>query len=212
MADKFKEKATKMLLVEGINDCFVIANLCTYFKVGKTFKIYDCEGSDSALKMLSSLIYSSEPMETIALVLDADEPDLLGRWSAVKGKLQSKGIVLPERPNISGTIIPATEESPRIGLWLMPDNQADGMLEDFCSKLATPDALLFAQECVEKAQDKRLTRFNQKHKSKSIIHTYLAWQEDPGKPLGQAITAGTLNPQHPIATNFMDWINKLFNS
>jgi len=33
------------------------------------------------------------------------------------------------------------------------------------------------------------------HKSKAVIHTYLAWQNEPGMPLGQAITARALNPE-----------------
>ncbi len=46
--------------------------------------------------------------------------------------------------------------------------------------------------------------------SKAKIHTYLAWQEEPGKPMGQAITAKVLHAESETAKVFVEWIKRLF--
>jgi hypothetical protein len=46
-------------------------------------------------------------------------------------------------------------------------------------------------------------------KPKARIHTWLAWQDEPGKPLGQAISAhGTLTPDLPAANVFAGWLDR----
>jgi hypothetical protein len=93
---------------------------------------------------------------------------------------------------------------------MWPNNQDSGMLEDFCAELAEPESLAFARECVEQAQQKKLTKFKQVHKSKAIVHTYLAWQKVPGNRLGQAITSQALLSNRSIANSFTDWLIRLF--
>jgi hypothetical protein len=93
----------------------------------------------------------------------------------------------------------------------MPNNRDLGMLEDFCAELAEPTALAFAKVCVENAEAQNVTTFNAVHRSKAIIHTYLAWQDEPGRPMGQAITAQALRPQTEIAVKFTNWLKRLFS-
>lgn len=84
------------------------------------------------------------------------------------------------------------------------------MLEDFCSQLAHPTGLSFAEKCVNDAKANDLTSFIETHKTKAVIHTFLAWQHEPGMPLGQAITARTLNPDNVLAKTFANWLTELF--
>ena len=76
-------------------------------------------------------------------------------------------------PDPGGTIIEGSSSEPKLGFWLMPNNQVSGMLEDFCAELAEPESLSFAQECVEQAQINNLSTFKEVHRSKAIIHTAL---------------------------------------
>jgi hypothetical protein len=55
-------------------------------------------------------------------------------------------------------------------------------------------------------------RFKEVHESKARIHTWLAWQEEPGKPVGQAITARYLDANMPHVRQLLDWIRELFIS
>jgi hypothetical protein len=92
----------------------------------------------------------------------------------------------------------------------MPNNQDSGMLEDFCAELAQPESLAFARECVEQAQARQVTTFKEVHRSKAVIHTYLAWHDEPGYPLGKAITSQALRPHTDVAVKFTNWLIRLF--
>lgn len=49
------------------------------------------------------------------------------------------------------------------------------------------------------------------HQPKAHIHTWLAWQEEPGTPMGLAITKRYLNADAPYVQQLMDWISRLFD-
>ena len=85
------------------------------------------------------------------------------------------------------------------------------MLEDFLMTMAKKDSISFASESVTSAKEKGLATFKKVHQSKAVIHTYLAWQDEPGKPLGQSITNHVLNPESLIAKIFTSWLVKLFS-
>jgi len=55
-------------------------------------------------------------------------------------------------------------------------------------------------------------RFSDLAKPKAVIHTWLAWQEEPGKPLGTAITAKYLDAGVPEVNDFINWLRQLFCS
>jgi hypothetical protein len=208
--DWCKHKGNRVLLVEGKNDCHVIGALCQAHDLPETFGIYQCDGDDKLFKRLDALI-PSENIEIIGIVLDADNPDFNARWQQVKALLTFYNYNTPKQPDPKGTLIASQDEKPRIGVWLMPNNQDTGMLEDFLMKLAQPNRIDWARHCVDSAQQKTFTSFKEAHHSKAVIHTYLAWQDEPGNPLGQAITAHALQPHTDIAHQFTDWLNRLFN-
>ena len=52
--------------------------------------------------------------------------------------------------------------------------------------------LVIIEECVDVGVAKRAATFKAAHYTKAVVHTYLALQDKPGKPLGQAITAESL--------------------
>lgn len=208
---RFKHEGSKVLLTEGINDCHVILALCKHYNIPETFGLYECGSDELALKRLTGLLATPDQIESIGIVIDADNPNLAAKWQAVKDRLHKSGITTnQEEQQLSGTIIPAANDLPKIGIWLMPNNQIDGMLEDFCSGLADPAVLSFAEKCVNDAKENNFTTFIDTHKPKAVIHTFLAWQNEPGMPLGQAITARTLNPDNELAKIFANWLTELF--
>ena len=148
--------------------------------------------------------------ECVGIVVDANT-DLAARWQAVRSRLERAGDVeVPVQPEPNGTIltIRQPERELKVGVWLMPDNQLSGMLEDFIA-LLTPegDELLdYAQQCVDELPHRP---FGQAE-SKALIHTWLAWQEEPGKPLGLAITFHYLDSHSPYALKFISWVRRLF--
>jgi len=201
----------KELLVEGKNDQHVIWNLCKQHNIPEVFSVRDGMGVDKLLRSIPVRLKISG-LEVLGIVLDADQ-DVAGRWRAVCEQLQRAGYVnLPDSPDSRGTII-YEEERPRVGIWLMPNNSSPGMLEDFVSYLIPDEDALKpkAENILNEIEDEGLARYGAHHQ-KAFIHTWLAWQETPGQPMGQAITARVLRADNEIVQIFVDWLNLLFNS
>lgn len=150
-------------------------------------------------------------LRTLGVVLDADEnPER--RWHAIGGRLAEEGYTsIPRQPARSGTIIDESGK-PRVGIWLMPNNQLPGMLEDFVVHLIPKDDVLRpkAQQVLDEIESQKLNRYPLAHHPKALIHTWLAWQRNPGQPMGQAITAHTLGRNEATAQSFANWLNTLF--
>lgn len=54
-------------------------------------------------------------------------------------------------------------------------------------------------------------RFPPAHKIKARLHTWLAWQEEPGKPMGLSITARYLDADALHAQQLIKWLRQLFD-
>jgi hypothetical protein len=117
---------------------------------------------------------------------------------------------VPTAPDPRGTIIEGPEGYPRIGAWLMPNNQTEGMFEDYLLPLIPVAALIFARETARMARTQGHGSYKEIHESKAVAHTYLAWQDEPGKPLGIAIKAGMFDLDSPRANDFIEWLRNLF--
>jgi hypothetical protein len=141
--------------------------------------------------------------------VDADV-DLQARWQPLRGILHQTGYELPQLPIASGMIL-SPNDLPRVGIWIMPDNQLPGMLEDFAARLVAPsDSLWRRAELTVDAIPAEKRRFPAERIAKAKLHTFLAWQEEPGKPIGLAITAKYLDPNAIQAQQFIDWLRTLF--
>ncbi len=53
-------------------------------------------------------------------------------------------------------------------------------------------------------------KFADAHMAKAQIHTWLAWQENPGLPFGTAITAKFLDADRDQAGILINWLKRLF--
>ncbi|EAZ91125.1 hypothetical protein CY0110_12697 [Crocosphaera chwakensis CCY0110] len=144
-------------------------------------------------------------------MVDADQ-DLQARWQAIRDKLKSVGYDnIPKNICPEGWIYEQTE-LPKIGVWIMPNNQLTGKLENFVSYLIPDDdqLQLKANEILDELETLKINGYNKKDKLKAFIHTWLAWQKKPGIPMGQAITANMLKNNPAIAEIFINWLKQLY--
>ena len=151
--------------------------------------------------------------DVVGIVIDANGC-LSGRWQSIRDKLCEVGYCnVPEDPNPKGTILEPSGAPfylPRAGVWIMPDNRSTGALENFLMGLIPQkDALRdYAVACVKDLPKPR--RFADKDEPKALMHTWLAWQEEPGRPYGTAITARFLDAGLPQADALASWLKRLF--
>lgn len=206
----FQHEGPRVLLVEGDTDGHVVAALAQHFEVPENFELLACGGAKEALRRFNGLVLKAG-QECVGLLIDANS-DLAARWRAVVDRLKNYDYELPGQPAREGLIIDSPSgRYPRLGVWLMPNNQVPGMLEDFCLELVEADKKSVAEEAVDLAGERGVSTFKAAHRSKAVVHTYLAWQDEPGKPLGQSITAQALRPDQPLAKSFAGWLERLFS-
>ncbi len=198
----------RLLLVEGKDDLFVVSNLLEENRVPQVFSIKELGGIDPLLEDLPTRL-KAQNEERLGVLIDADE-SLESRWRSVKNILTTAGYkTVPEAPDAAGTIL-REEDLPIFGAWLMPDNRASGMLEDFMRYLVPADDTLWkrAEACIASIPEDE-KRFGV-HRTKAQLHTWLAWQEEPGSPMGLAITKRYLDPNTVEARAFIQWLERLF--
>ena len=202
----------KLLLVEGNDDEHVFKHICGNRGIPRLDDVIPHEGDWDLLESLSGrLKASNEEGDVVGVVLDADA-DLDARWQSVRNRFITAGYQnIPDVPDPSGTILYSPGDSllPRAGVWIMPDNQTTGKLEDFLRVLVPQPNALFdhVNSSVDSIPN---VRFSQNDKPKAVIHTWLAWQKEPGKPYGTAITAHFLDPGLPQANVLVSWLERLF--
>ncbi len=210
-----KKPKPHQLLVEGKNDRHVIWALCNQYQLPETFSVEVAEekGTEGIEALLAGLpARIDEPkLQTLGIVVDADQ-DLRARWQAVRNRLMESGYqTIPTVPPPDGWVY-TQPDKPKIGVWLMPDNQLPGMLENFVAYLIPSDDSLRAkaETILQEIEQLKLNRYTPIHHPKALIHTWLSWQETPGMPMGQAITAQVLSCNAEIANKFVEWLKRLF--
>lgn len=209
------------LIVEGINDFHVIKNLAN-----KRLPVIDfgfdseCRlksflvvaGSKEELKEKFELTFEEADIQNIGIVVDANDTGAIATWHSIKRILENEGYEdLPNEPLTDGIII-LGENKPKVGVWIMPNNQASGYLEYFLANLIpTQDNLLpIVQQNVQHLLDNNLNRFTEIRRQKAEIHTWLAWQPTPGMPMGMAISANYFDCNTELATRFLTWLQAIF--
>lgn len=207
-----KDSPINYLLVEGKDDEHVMYSLLVHHKIPNKFVVDPVEGIDNLLDAFEVRLTLGE-FENLGIIIDANDK-LAERWQKIQQILKNTDYTnVPDEPDPFGTVI-KNRSHQIVGIWMMPDNAVSGKLEDFVSFLRPQDDVLWpvAVDIVQqvKAIETRL-RFRDVHESKAQIHTWLAWQEEPGKPMGTAITARYLDANAPHAQLLISWIRMLFD-
>jgi hypothetical protein len=204
--------AKRVLMVEGADDEHVVKHVCHTRGLGLIDTIHPYGGRVPLLDGIGPRLKESE-IAALGILLDADS-DLAASWTAIRDRLHGAGYAMPAQPEAAGTVVAAPVGKallPRVGVWLMPNNQVPGILEDFLRFLVPPGAPLFTH--VEQAVatiPAEHRRFTDLARPKAMMHTWLAWQETPGRPFGQAISARYLDPDLPSANAFAEWLHRTF--
>ena len=206
----------RRLLVEGGADKRVIPYLMEANGVewpkGDEPVVIEAQGSvDEILRLgVIEAELRATGLEALGVIVDADR-DAAVRWGEVKARCQGEFGNLPaDIP--AGGLKTVHENGPRFGVWIMPNNRFVGMLEDFLiSLMPTESKSLYglAQECVVDASSSGAP-FKTTHRSKAEIHTWLAWQDEPGKQLHEAVHHRVLDPNMPESQQFVQWFRELF--
>lgn len=210
-----------LLLVEGRDDLHVLSALAEIYEITETFSIKDTEGIERLFDDLPIVLATARhrelkfDIERLGVVIDANN-EISERWKSIYDILKAKGYPIKNKTDNNGLIIEDdSKEIPFVGVWIMPDNNKNGMLEDFFRDFIPENDKLISKVnlCIDEvSNDKELP--TPKPRSKAEIRTWLAWQEKSESRMGYALSdkKDHLNIHNENTVKFIDWIKRLFQS
>lgn len=199
----------RLLLVEGQDDKHVVLHIQRRLKKVKaalpSFGIADKDGITELVKSIPVEIKVAD-REALGILVDAND-DRIARWQSITDRLRQEGIRPPHDIDPNGTVFDHQELGLRLGVWLMPDNDSAGEIEDFAAKLipeSDPVWPLARQyiECIPDTHRPSKT-------TKAEINAWLAGRETPRR-MGEAISKGDLSLEGSSAELFASWLRRLF--
>ena len=206
------------LWVEGSDDDHTIRHLLIQHGIDYDHKTWPPKvpyirqaGNKDKLLRGVRLSVSASSGRSVGFVLDADS-SLQNRWRSMASHLQDAGVNAPEEIPFQGFVGESQTYRTRVGVWLMPDNQQEGTLEDFLRTLVEEaDPLLsHAQDSTTQARKRHGANFRDIDEKKAVLHAWLAWQRDPGLPYGTAIKARFFREDSEAAQRFVAWFRRVF--
>lgn len=235
------------LCVEGQNDLHVLVSLLYLYgakedkiwrKSGKkiifeekTIGIIPVGGfSGLIFDNLKSLL-KDENLKTVGVVFDNDPPEgrdrptSQSRWTALVASLRDHGYSILDGAEPKTMFNAAATDRngnpqcwPKISCWPMPSGSLTetGSLEMFFASMITTDQLWKYAENVVDNIDKPV-RFSDHKKFHAKVHSWLAWQENPGRPMGETIhkndkeytNKAQIDHKTGHAPAFIDWVRTL---
>ena len=202
----------KVLLVEGVNDKHVIRNLLKAHDLEDLITIRDKEGITNILATLKTEVDVNQ--DFLGIVVDANS-SLDSRWQSLVDRLKDGEIgyaKVSAKPVENGLILERQGFLPKLGVWVMPNNKLVGKIENFIRLLVAEEKenlWQIVEKVVSEIPDEEKL-FANKDLIKAQVHTFLAWQDEPGRPMGESITRRYFQIDAPEALNFVEWIRRLF--
>lgn len=109
-----------------------------------------------------------------------------------------------------GLVFPHSDGLADLGLWVMPDNQQEGMLEDWikhCIIQAEQPVFQHATKVIESLDS---PKFKPIHRSKAEVATWLAWQKSPGHGLYYALEEQLIDPNNTLFLGLTNWLAHIY--
>ena len=200
---------TRLLLVEGPSDRQAVQNLRKRFRGKHSIPEFVIKEARSVDRLLSIIEAEIDVPGRIALGILVDANDAVAeRWNAVTERIRcARPDMSPGNPVTDGTIL---KGSPDVGIWLWPDNESEGELEDFVARMIPNDDPVWPlsrQYIGDIPKEHR--KFTAKKAVRAKVHAWLATRETPGF-MGSAVGEGDLEVDGPLVTRFVDWLRNLF--
>ncbi len=206
--------ASGLLVVEGQNDLHLVRHLARGDGSAGAldFEFHDAQGVDRLLASVRGFVNQND-YKNVGFLADADA-DATERWRQIITRISraNADIGLPPSPSPDGTIIPEdpVAQSPRIGIWIMPDNESVGELEDFAAQMipSSDPVWPLAQAYIDNIPPEA-RKFDDSAIVKAHVHAWPAARRRTGL-IGRAVSDGDLNVEGQLTQRFLAWLSRLF--
>lgn len=221
MDEKIPE--TQLLYVEGSNDKWVVISLLEEYGHKDIINVQNIGSCEQAINAFELKVSNPVETERIGLIVDADDK-IDKRCKGIVKAFENNGITITddELMQENGFVADVMNQSGatiKVGVWIMPNNNDEGMLEDFLFNKIETDNVLFA--CVEPVlqdlEDKATSDSNLKnlmykpvHRKKAKIHSYMSWSNPPDLSMGMAIHKKIFSRTSEEEKLFKAWLCDLY--
>jgi hypothetical protein len=153
-------------------------------------------------------------LERIGVVVDADQ---LAHGSGYAKTLQRFTEALAQSGYhhnpavVAGLAFAHQDGLADLGLWIMPNNADEGMLEDWIKQCLHPgEGPLYQHAELSIDAIPGGPKFQPLHRSKAEVATWLAWQKKPEHGLYNAAQPDLLNTSAPLFAEMHAWLKHVF--
>lgn len=183
------------------------------------------KGSDSQVIDSITVAVKSSGKHPVGFVVDSDTT-VERRWLQIRAKLAAVDVELPlptagwaEEIPSDGFVAESHRFERRVGVWIMPNNRTDyGKIEDMLHTLVPVNDDLFplAERSTREAIAISARRpvgsiaICARDEAKGKLHSWLAWQEEPGLSFGHALRRKYFACESPVANLFVAWFKRLY--
>jgi hypothetical protein len=217
------EMAKKVLLVEGNSDKSFFEKICKRLSLDAVVQVAppkdlggrfnSKEGVFQRLEVLLNQLNDGQ-ITHIALVVDADYSEHHG-LGCQKTIDRVTAIVKPfdfelDPASENGLCFKHTDGFADLGLWVMPDNQQEGMLEDWIKTCVKVDEQTLFQTASSVVQVLENPKFSTHLTAKAEVATWLAWQKQPGHGLYLTLKDDLLDGDSPLFKAIEQWLLGIF--
>jgi hypothetical protein len=212
-----------VLLVEGQADRSFFKEVC------KTVGLHDIvtvappkdvggthntkEGVFNHLPILLNQLADAQ-IARLAVIVDADSEDTGGGYqraiTRVADIVKPHGFTLRQN-QVGGILFQHDDGLADLGLWVMPNNCDEGMLEDWiksCVHSNEHELFTHAQEVVDELS---APKFDPIHCSKAEVATWLAWQKQPGHGLYRVVEDQLIDMKSALFQGLSDWLTQIYS-
>ena len=213
-----------ILLVEGEADRGFFEALCLLLSIPADVRVAtpkDTGGAHNTKEgVLSHLTKVLLPqlqdgqLERIGVVVDADRAMHGSGYAATLQRFTEALAQSDFRPNpalTSGLVFTHQDGLADLGLWIMPNNADEGMLEDWIKQCLHPgEAGLYQHGEASIDAIPGGPKFQPWNRTKAEVATWLAWQKKPEHGLYNAVQPDLLNTDAPLFKELQMWLAHVF--
>jgi len=213
-----------VLLVEGRSDESFYGSICQTSAIKAAIKVAPprtlggrANNKEGVFALLPTLLkqLADGSITRLGVIVDADfvaEHGLgynrtVARITEIVGEY---GYLPVLRRNVSGLLFQSTDGLPDIGLWVMPNNRDDGMLEDWVKSIVISAEAELYDTAVKATASLTSPKFKPIHTVKAEVATWLAWQASPGRGMEHCITAGLVDQGSVRYVQLISWLTHVF--
>ena len=175
----------KQLLVEGRDEEGFFGALLKHLGIDD-IEVRNYGGKENLKRFLNVFVISTgfDQVQSIGIVRDADN-SAVSAFQSIQGSLHSVNLPTPE------DMLGPAGDSPRVTVFVMPDNVKCGALENLCLSALEDDPVILCvsefMQCVWQSVERVPA-----NDAKARMHAFLASREDPELRLGEAAQRGFL--------------------